>query len=182
MAACVITTGVDAPDCGSRFSSPGINRTDIWIFNHSEVLAFTSSIVGEVDDLTMVATKVGFKLDVHKNTVFWGEELQTSEEAAPFYNQTFTARIIATDTATRNAIEDLVDVDLVIVAKQKNGKFIIVGEDAGVKLTEQTFESGKIAGDAVGNMLVFTGQSNQKTRYFFDTSEAATEVALDALL
>lgn len=179
---CVITAGIAAPACGARFSSPGIDRTKLWVFNYDEIAAFTSSVTGEVDAITLDSLKVGFKLDVHKNSAMFTEELQSGEESAPFYNQSLTARIIATDTATMTAIEDMVDVDLVIVYKGRNGKFRLAGEHGGVKLTENTYESGKIAGDAVGDTLVFTGQANGKARFFFDTSEAASEVTLDSYL
>lgn len=182
MAGCVITGGVDTPACGARFAAPGIERDKLWVLNKEEIASFTSSITGEVDAITMVSLKTGFKIDVHKNSAMFKETLVTSEEAAPYYEQSLTAKIIATDTASMTAIEDMVDVDLVFVVKAKNGKFKVIGEDSGVKLTTNEYETGKVAGDAVGDTLEWTGLSNGKSRFFFDTSEAASEVTLDALL
>lgn len=183
MAGCIIAAGVTTPACGDRFSSPGINREDIWVFNHSEIASFTESTDGEVSAITFSPSyEVGYLVAVHKNSAQFLEELQTSEEAAPFYNQTLTARIIANDTDTRNAIEGMVDVDLVIAFKQKNGKFRIIGQTGGVKLTEQTYDTGKTAGDAVGDTLTFTGVENGKANFFYDTSEAATKTTLDSYL
>lgn len=184
MAGCLITQGVDTPACGDRFSSPGINRDDVWIFNHTEIASFTTGAqTGEVSAITFSPSyEVGFILATHKNSGQYVEELQTSEEAAPYYNQTFSARIIASDTTTRNAIEGFVDVDVVIVFKQKSGKFRIIGEEGGVKLTENMYDTGKIAGDSIGDTLVWTGQENGKARFFFSTSEAATKTVLDGYL
>jgi len=181
---CIISQGVSTPACGDRFSSPGINREDIWVFNHSEISAFTAGAqTGEISAITFSPSyEVGFVVATHKNSASFLEELQTSEEAAPFYNQTFTARIIANDTVTRNAIEDMVDVDLVIVFKQKNGKFRIIGESGGVKLTEQVYDSGKTAGDAIGDTLVFSGVENGKANFFFDTDEATTKTTVESYL
>ena len=37
---CVITGGIAAPACGARFSSPGVDRTKLWVFNYDEIAAF----------------------------------------------------------------------------------------------------------------------------------------------
>ena len=184
MTACIITQGLTAPDCSSRFSSPGVAHDDIYIFNYSEIASFTTGAQeGEVSAITFSPSyEVGFKLDIHKNSGQFLEELQVGEESAPFYNQTFSARVIANDTVTRNAIEGFVGVDVVIAAKLKNGKYILLGELAGLKLTEQVKDSGKVAGDSVGDTLVFTGEENGKARFFFDTSEDNTKTVLDGYL
>lgn len=180
MAGCVITAGIDTPACANRFAAPGIERDKLWVINKEHVTAITSTVTGEVDVITV--SSPAFKIDVHKNSAMFKETLVTSEESAPYYEQSLTAKIIATDTASMTAIEDMVDVDLVFIVKAKNGKFKMVGEDSGVKLTTNEYETGKVAGDAVGDTLEWTGLSNGKSRFFFDTSEAASEVTLDALL
>ena len=129
MATCVIGQGIDGADCNSRFSSPGIEKDKIWIFNREEVLSFTSTVSGEVSALTLEALKTGFKMDVHKNTPMYKETLVTSDEAAAFYEQEFSAKIIANDTTTRQGIEAMVGVDLMIIFKGRNNKFQIVGEN-----------------------------------------------------
>lgn len=182
MAGCLIAGGVTAGGCSDRFSSPGIEHEGIYLFNRSEVLSFTSTVTGEISALTLEAFKTAFKLDVHKNTALYTETLTVSDEAAPFYEQSLTARITATDTTTMTAIEDLVGVDLLIVSHVKNGKFRVIGEWGGVKLTENEYNTGTVAGDAVGDTLVFTGQANGKSRFFFDTDEATTLATLDAYL
>ncbi len=182
MAGCAIAGGVDAAGCGDRFSSPGIEHESIYMLNRNEVLSFTSSVTGEISALVREATKVAFKLDVHKNTAIYDEKLVTSDESAPFYEQSLTARITATDTATMTAIEDMVGVDLLIVAHVKNGKFRVIGEWGGVKLTENEYSTGKVAGDAVGDTIVFTGQANGKSRFFLDTDEATTLAELETYL
>jgi hypothetical protein len=179
---CAIVGGVDTPLCASRFAAPGIERDKLWVGNKEDIASFASTVTGEIDVITMVATKVLFKIDVHKNSAMFKEELVSGEDAAPFYNQTLTAKIISTDTATMTAIEDMVDVDLVFITKLKSGKFKVVGEHGGVKLTLNEYDTGKVAGDAVGDMLEWTGTNNGKARFFFDTSEATSEVTLDALL
>lgn len=182
MATCVIGANIDGAACASRFSSPGIERDKIWILNREEVEGFVSTVTGEVSALTITALKTAFKIDVHKNTGMFGEVLVTSDEAAPFYEQDFSAKIIANDTATMTGIEDLVGVDVLLIVKLRSGKYRIVGEDGGVKLVENEYTSGKGAGDAVGDTIVFKGQSNGKARFFFDTDEATSEATLNGYL
>jgi hypothetical protein len=184
MAGCKISSGVTAPGCSDRFSSPGINREDIWVFNHSEISAYTAGAqTGEVSAITFSPSyETGFIVATHKNSAQFLEELQVSDEAAPYYKQTFSARVISKDTDTRNAIENMVDVDLVLAFKQRNGKFRVIGQTGGVKLTEQVYDTGKTEGDAIGDTLVFTGVENGKAKFFFDTSETATKATLDSYL
>ena len=183
MAECKIAAGVTGASCAARFSSPGINHDDIYIFNHSEISAYTSSVTGEVSALSFQPTyEVGFKVAVHKDSGIYTETLQVSEEGAAYYEQSLSAKIIANDTDTRNAIEGFVGVDVVIAFKQKNGKYRIIGEAAGVKLSENVFDTGKVAGDGTGDTVVWTGIENGKARFFFDTSEATTKTTLDGYL
>jgi len=177
---CVIAGGIDTPLCASRFSSPGIERDKLWVINKEHVSTITSTVTGEVDVITV--SSPAFKIDVHKNSAMFKETLVTSEEAAPYYEQSLIAKVISTDTATMTAIEDMVDVDLVFIIKAKSGKFKVIGEDSGVKLTVNEYETGKIAGDPVGDTLEWKGLANGKARFFFDTDEATSEVTLDALL
>jgi len=183
MAGCIITSGITTPGCTDRFASPGISRADIYVFNHSEISAYTSTVTGEVSALTFSPSyEVGFLVSMHKNSASFSEELVADENSAPYYNLTFAGKIIANDTDTRVAIEDMVDVDLVIVAKAKSGVYYILGESGGLKLTENTFTTGATNGDEIGDTLSFTGVENGRARVFLDTNEATTKITLDSYL
>lgn len=180
---CLITSGWGCPDCTDKFGVPGIERDEIWIGNKSEVTAFISTISGEISDITFDFSYNGFrKICLHKNTGSFTEELVVGENSASHYTQNFVGRVIDDSTAVRNAIEDLVDVDTVIVFKKKNGKFQVVGETGGVALSENEKTSGATTGDDFGDLLTFTGTNNGKARYFFDTDAATTQATLDGLV
>ena len=181
MAVCKITAGISAPSCSSRFSSPGINQDDIYIFNRSDIVSYTSSVTGQVSALVFnFAYDTGYKIAIHKNSGQLTDTLVTSEEAAAYYEQTFTCRVIAKDTTTRNAIEGFVGVDVVLVLRQKNGIYVIIGESEGCMLSENNYDSGKAPGDPTGDTLVFKGVENGKARHFFNTSEATTRTTLES--
>ena len=180
---CKVAAGIDPADCDSRLSSPGINQDDIYIFNHSEIASYTSSVNGEVSGLTFTPSyETGFKIAIHKNSGQFTETLQTNAEAAAYYDQRFECRVVASDTATRNAIKGFIGVDSVIVFRQKNGKFRIIGESEGVRLTENEYDTGKLPGDPTGDMLVWSGVENDKARFFFNTSEATTRSTLEGYI
>ena len=180
---CIIIKGVNTPECPDRFSPAGVQRDDIYLFNHSEISAITGITEGEVNAITFSPSyETGFKLAIHKDSGQLVDRLITSDEAAPFYEQEFTARIISNDTDTRNALEGFVDVDLVIVIKLRNGKYKVIGESGGVKLRENENDSGKTSGDSVGDTLMFKGVESHKTNFFLDTDEATTKITLDGYL
>ena len=179
MAQCLITSGWDCPDCTTKFSIPGLQRDEIFIANRSEVSAFTEPSAGLVSALTFDQYKGMFKLCVHKDTAGVIEELVRADNAGSHYTQTFTARVIDDSTVIRNSINDLVDVDIVVVVKRKNGKFIILGQDEGISLTENVKDTGATTGDDTGDLLTFTGLGLGKYKEFLDTDEATSQATLD---
>lgn len=179
--ACLITAGVTPTGCDQQ--SAGILKDKIWVFNASEITAYTETTPGEISALTLVALTTGFKIDVHRNTAMASEELVTGANSGDSYTQSLTFRIIDDSTSTRNNIDALKGADLVFVVKKKNGKFVILGQGEGLRLTENPKTTGAVAGDDVGDVLTFSGDGfENKFRYFFDTSEATTEVTLDSYL
>lgn len=182
MAECLITTGWETPDCTEKFNVPGIERDEIWVANRSEITAISSSVAGEVDGFTFLAATGFKKIAFHKNTGNVSEELVKAENSGAYYNQTFTGRVIDDSTDVREAIQDMVDVDLVIAVRKKNDKFVLIGENGGVTLTENTKQSGATDGDDTGDVLTFTGRNLGKSRYVFDTDVATTQALLDGLV
>lgn len=179
MAECLITAGWDCPACDEKFTVPGIEKDEIFIGNHSEITAYTETIPGEIDALTFVLTKGFKKLCFHKDTGSFTEELVVANNAGSHFTQSFVGRTIDDSTAVRVAIEEFVDVDVVIVFKKKNGSFVLLGQNGGISLTVNSKSTGAATGDDTGDSLEFTGLGLGKANYFFDTSEAATQALLD---
>ena len=119
---------------------------------------------------------------IHKDTGMYEENLVTSPDHAPFYTQKFSVKVVANDTATVQAIEKLVGVDLLAVCHLRNGNYRIVGEFEGVKVTVNDYNSGKVSGDSVGEEIVFEGVKGGKASFFLDTDEATSKATLDGYL
>ena len=177
---CLITAGITS---GCDLATAGINREKIWVFNASEITAYTEA-GSTVSALTLEALKTGFKLDIHKNSGVFEETLQGAENSGASYNQSFTCRILTDTDTVRTAINDMKHSDLVFVVKKKNGNFELYGHTDGLRMGDGSLKStGAKAGDDAGDVLVFLGDSfENKAPFFFDTSEAATEVTLDSYL
>lgn len=181
MSSCLITSGIVPTGCDQQ--SAGIRKDKIWAFNACEITSLSETVPGEIDDITLVALATGFKIDVHRNTPMFTETLVSGANSGDSYQQSFTFRIIDDSTATREAINEHKGADLVFAYKKKNGKFELVGEGEGLRMTENERTTGAIAGDDVGDLITFTGDGfERKAPYFFDTDEATTEATLDALL
>lgn len=180
MARCLITAGIDCPDCPKKFGVPGIEKDAIYIANKSEILAFISSVANEISDFTLETYACLYKICTLKDSGLWKEELVVGENAGAYYNQEFTARVIDPSTSVITAIEDMVAVDVVLVIKQKDGNYYILGTNGGMQLTINEKTSGAKAGDDFGDLLTFKGISLGKTNKFYNTSPAVTEATLEA--
>lgn len=180
MAGCIIGSGI-AGGCDEAIA--GILRDKIWIFNASEITAYTQ-VGSTVSALTLVALATGFKLDIHKNTGFLDQPLNAAANSGSSRSQALTVRILGADDATLTAIDSYKNADLVIVYKAKDGNFTVAGQGEGLRLGDGTVSnSGAVAGDDAGNLLVFTGDGFETLApLFFDTDEATTEATLDSYL
>lgn len=179
MAECKITTGIDAPDCASKFLEPGIKKENIYLANKSEI-TLTKDANDVVTGWTFDQYKGFIQVTAHKDTALWSEELVVGQNSGSYYNQTFTFRTIENSNTTKEAIEDMVDVDLVVILHEKPGRFVLLGETGGITMTENTAGSGATGGDDTGNLVTFTGTNNGKHLIVLDTDEATTLTAIEA--
>jgi len=118
-----------------------------------------------------------FKFAMEKNTGIFGDEL-TAETNGNFYSESFGAKILDGSTTTAQAIEDYVDVPVVIVARQNDGRYIVAGLGGNLTLTGDSYSSGAVSGDERGSTLEWTGDENERFNYFFITDEATTKTTL----
>lgn len=180
MADCLATQGWLGPDCSEKFNAPGLDVDTVYIGNRIDVAAFISIVPGEISAITMVALASLYKIVFHKDSASIGEELVSAANAGSSYTQNVTARTIDDSTAVRVAIEEYVNVNMIVIVKKKNGKFFLVGENGGVKLSENVKTSGATSGDDTGDTLIWTGIGLGKMRQVFDTDEATTQALLDS--
>lgn len=179
---CIVTSGIAAPNCADKFGVPGIQIAKVFIANFDQV-TLTETVDGEISGVAFDYSYSGtYQIVFHDGTVNGTEELQTGDTAGSYYNQTFLGRTINTSTATRNAIEDMVDIPLLIIYKSKKGDYFVMGESGGIKLTGDVTTTGAKTGDETGTLLTFTGVNNGKIKKFFNTDAATTEALVDGYL
>ena len=182
MAACKITSGIDAPACGDRFTAAGVSRLDVYFFNREDITTFTAGALDkEISALVLASTTQGFKVTFNKETAMGAHE-GTFDENGNYYTETFEGKILDESSGVNKSIEDFVDIDLVIIFRSKSGKYYVYGQNSGVKLIGDTFSTGATTGDERGATLSFEGIENQRPNQFFDTDDATTKATLDSYL
>jgi hypothetical protein len=183
MAQCAITAGWECPSCEDKWNLAGIEKDSIYLFNENEITAYAASVTGEIENLTLQPYAVGYQICVHKNSALWTEELVVSENSGNFYNQTFTFRVIDPSTTIRNSISELIDTNIVIIFRAKTGRFYLLGDTGGgLTVSVNTKETGAKSGDSTGDLITVSGESSDKAKQFFDTSESQTLANIAALL
>lgn len=179
MAECLITAAWSCPSCDDKFQIPGIQRDAIWVGNRTEIQSYTSTVEGEISAMVFDSYKGLFKVCVHRDSASFTEELASENTSGYYYNQNLTFRVIDDSRATKEAIEGMVGVDLVFIVKKRNNKFVVIGQDFGVRMTENSKTTGSAAGDETGDTMTFTGEALSKANYFLNTSVVITESLLD---
>lgn len=181
MAECLVTAGIAANDCTEKFGVPGI-EDKFYIANHSEVTAYSETVPGEIDALSFTSGK-GVKEVFYKDaTGSYIDSLVSDSPSGFYYNQNLTVRVTNKLTATRNSIEDMVGVNVVLIVEDADGKWKIFGETKGLKLTVNDNNSGTVAGDEAGDLLTFTGINLGKIKEFLATDKATTDALLSGYI
>jgi hypothetical protein len=162
---CNIARGITPQFCEQ--SLPGIQTQRIWAMNFSDIesITYTSSAVASA--ITLAPGKYAYKLDAHKNTPSFTEELQSADNSGDYYNETLSFRVIDDSMDTLLGAQGLLGADLVFVVQKKNGNFYILGTVEGLKLGDGTMhETGAAPGDDNGRMLSFNGIGRNFTPLF----------------
>jgi len=182
---CNIAKGITPTGCVQ--SLPGLQPTQIWAMNRSDVSAFVDgSTDGTINAITLAAGKYAYKFEVHKNTASFMEEIQSADNSGDYYNQTVEFRVIDDSIETLQAARELLGSDLVFVMRKRNNNFYVLGELEGVQPAEGTnHETGAAPGDDTGRVFNFQGivENQAKQLWVGDSNDAAANAAyLDGLL
>ena len=180
MAACLITTGIAAPSCDTKFSIPGIRRK-VLVTNFDDISSFSETVSGEIDGITFKSLKGFFELFYKDETGNAQSELTTDAPSGLYFTQTANLRVVEKSTATRNSIEDMADVPLLVLVEESDGQWKVLGESRGVKLSKSIYQTGTVPGDENGWLLTFTGINLGEVKRFFKTSNAVTNSTLVGL-
>ncbi|KAB2916941.1 MAG: hypothetical protein F9K23_06995 [Bacteroidetes bacterium] len=150
---CALTTGFTL-DC--RQSNGGIEAV---YFTEIANKATLTAASGVITAFTLAATKKFFKYELRKKTGQLEQNIQVNNEnGTVFYEQTLTVKLDKLEVNKRNEILLLAKNNLMVIVKDNNGKYWLVGETRGALLSAGKGTTGTAFGDMSGFELTFTGE------------------------
>lgn len=147
---CAITEGFTL-DC--RDSVGGIQA--LYINTVANVTAYTEAS-GTVNSLTKSSVFYKYELE-EENSMAQSVATGNRQNGTVFFAQEITAIFQKLTYQTRDKLVSLHKNRLVIVVKDNNGKFWIMGKDRGLMTTTSTGATGTAMGDLNGYTVVFAG-------------------------
>lgn len=156
---CILTRGFPK-DC--RDQSGGLKT--VYLANWSEIESVTEED-GEVTAMALSTGSFFHQYDLRRQTSSFTETYEVSEEnGTAFHEQEITVMLSKLEAAKRNEIYLLAKADVVLVAEDNNGNYVIFGLDNGLELGGSA-QSGTALGDMSGYELTFTGQEKNPSRF-----------------
>jgi hypothetical protein len=175
---CLLEDGFSGIACG--VSNPGA-RTFVYFANESEIVSYTS---GTPDGVYTAITFTGgaglHRYEVAKDTLYALDSLQGGDVDLSSYNHEAGFNIKSMGAAARNAVQDLNGPQMIAIVPTKNGEFILLGKDNGLKILTN---DGDTRSDNYGETVVLQSTENSEKRSFiFVTDEDATLAYLESLV
>ena len=156
---CALTTGFTL-DC--RNSNGGIEAV---YFTESENKATLSATSSVIDTFTLDTGKQFFKYDLRKKTSIFEQNIQVNNEnGTVFYEQTLSVKLDKMETTKRNEILLLAQNNLMVIIKDNNGKYWLMGETRGALLNGGKGSTGTAYGDMSGFELTFMGEEAELSK------------------
>ena len=165
MSDCIINSGLPR---GCRDNAGGLYT--FYVANYpsgttvsSEFL--TKDVEGIVTDFTgsTVSTPIEFyEFTPNKNSGAFTEEYAVSlENGTHGYTQKVEAMFAKMDQAKQTLVDNLASGNFLLVAKDKNGKLFLAGENDAVVLAAGSAGSGKVLGDLNGYTLTLQAEEGK---------------------
>lgn len=181
-----------AKSVGCSSAVGGMNDV-LYYFNASETASLTAaSTLGVLSDITMVATKTPFTIQVEKDSFI---PKQVFDLATKTFKQTAEFKLANDTVAERKAVQELVGAKGFIVGRTKNNQWIIIGVDYRGNKTTPASSTATIVGltaeamngswgpEDFGNAITLSASGvSEMLPYLLDTDYATTATLLEDLL
>ena len=151
--ACELTTGMNAQIC--RENTGGV--IEFYVANFENV-ASTTEVSSEITAITMVSGKKFYTFKPNKNTSTWEQPIQGSVEAGTIgYEHKANMVFSKNEASDINTLKLLAKSNLMIIVRERSGRYYLLGKTEGLQLSEGGFASGAVLADANAWTLAFTG-------------------------
>lgn len=172
--ACVINSGVTL-DC-----LDGVGGVDtIYITEYENLNTFTADTSGQVTTFTLTTGKKFWTFNLEKEDAQLAEAFSMAEGGSGVYAQTLTFSIKKLSYEKRHLLKLVANNRLLVIVKDANGNYLLMGKYKGAKLTGIDANTGKALGDANGYNAV-TITSNEPVPMYFVQSSLMTALTTPA--
>jgi len=165
---CILGSGIAL---GCKDSLGGIK--EVYIANYSGATTYTYDADDIIDTVTLGGSFYTFE---QRNEA--GEFTQTGnhsvENGSNFWSQMVNLVFTKNDAENRNILKVLAQSRLLIIVKDQNDSYWVVGEGNGADLTASTVGAGKAYGDLNGSTVSFEAKEKAPARQI-------SQVAFDLL-
>lgn len=175
---CLLEDGFSGIACHD--SNPGA-RTFVYFANESEIVSYTAGVGdGVYSAITFTGGAGLHRYEVAKDTLYGLDSLQGGDVDLSSYNHEVGFNIKSMGVAARNAIQDLNGPQMIAIVPTKNGEFLLMGKDNGLKILTN---EGDTRADNYGETVVLQSTENDEKRSFIlDTDEDTTLAYLESIV
>jgi hypothetical protein len=167
---CSLTTGYAL---GCRDSIGGINRIYVQAFNPTGSVNTNNS--GLVTGFTGYASGGFFEYDLTKATSSMTETVNAnSENGTLFYTPEITFSINKLQVAVRNELRLLARNRVIVIVKDNNSRYWLLGADNGLEVSAGTAGTGTAFGDRNGFEMTLSGMESNPLLLIASTTFAAS--------
>lgn len=184
---CLGSIGADIiNDCAAK-PMAGAEQT-AYLFNKADITAtFDAQNKWLVTDLTVAATKKGYKLTGFRKNLNAGADVVVSDTVPKKWNQFFSFYGWGVEAADVKAIDELDNIVVVYESKSKGvnvaGAFHMLGYDTGLFVSADTKRVNDNDGTRSIEMTNLAGAESPVSEYIvYDTSYATTLALLEGLM
>lgn len=150
---CVLTATI-AAECKNGKS--GIEA--IWAVEKNSADVITENS-GEITTLTLDSARVFFRWNFAKDSAKYDMDIVPSiENGTETYNHKINLKFYKYETTKRNEMKLIAQAPLLIIAKDFNGNYFLLGKDRGMDMQQSTVTSGAKIGDFNGFELNFMSE------------------------
>lgn len=146
---------------GCRDNTGGIQ--EIYIKSFSSTASYTYDIDGMIATASVAETFYKFE-QTSESAEFTQEGQHSIENGTNFYNQNVNMVFHKYQASLRDLVYVLAQKELLIIVKDQNGNYFIIGEQNGANLVASTANVGKAYGDMNGSTIGFLAKEPTPAR------------------
>lgn len=154
--------------------SPGLDETKVWLINRADI-TWTGGSNNVYTNIALAGSTVAYRCSFHNKGFSYSDEMAINDTSgAVNWAPKLNFRVLGLDGATAQSIENLAGTDLVAIVYAKNGKFLVLGAEAGLKLTTNTTGSDA---DTLGETVTIGGDEEPAKHKQLLVTDAATTLS-----